>query len=124
MPVPLGFVEKNGWNIRLATCGGSPVPVSLTETRTCSSAQLAANRQNQPRVSLDLLHRFDAVDEQVHHDLLQLHSISDDKGQVGRQVRPDGDVSNPTASQRRSATISRIVALKSSVSCCGEVFRN
>ena len=38
--------------------------------------------------SIDVFHRFDAVDDQVHDDLLQLHAIPDDAGQIGRQFRP------------------------------------
>src|SRR6267378_5923891 len=36
MPVPSGLVVKNALKIRSACCGGSPTPVSLTDTRTCS----------------------------------------------------------------------------------------
>ena len=34
MPVPSGFVVKKGWNMRSATAGSNPVPVSLTATST------------------------------------------------------------------------------------------
>src|SRR5947208_516522 len=30
--------------------------------------------------TLDVLHRFDAIDEQIHRDLLQLHAIPQDRG--------------------------------------------
>src|SRR5258705_6333831 len=35
IPVPLGFVVKKTLNICSAWCGGSPTPVSLTDTITC-----------------------------------------------------------------------------------------
>src|SRR6266851_155381 len=40
MPVPLGFVVKNALKIWYACCRGSPTPVSLTDTTTCSSSAL------------------------------------------------------------------------------------
>ena len=33
------------------------------------------------------IHRIDAVTDEVHHDLLQLHAISHDLGKIGRQIR-------------------------------------
>src|SRR4029077_15182247 len=36
-----------------------------------------------------ILHRIDAVDDEVHHDLLQLHAVSDDAGKIPRQLHPD-----------------------------------
>src|SRR3982751_5218485 len=42
--------------------------------------------------AIDVLHRFDAIDEQIHRDLLQLHAIPDDAGKIGRQLRRDRDV--------------------------------
>jgi hypothetical protein len=36
-----------------------------------------------------ILHRIDAVNDEVHHDLLQLHAISHDLGKICRQIRPD-----------------------------------
>ncbi len=35
MPVPWGLVVKNGSKICSSSCGGTPVPVSLTDTRIC-----------------------------------------------------------------------------------------
>jgi hypothetical protein len=39
--------------------------------------------------SIHALHRFDAVDDQIHCNLLQLHSISHDLRKVGRQFCAD-----------------------------------
>ena len=38
--------------------------------------------------SINIFHRFDAVDDQIHRDLLQLHAISDDLRKIGRQFCP------------------------------------
>src|ERR1700739_4620911 len=42
--------------------------------------------------SIDFLHRFDAIDEQIHHNLLQLQTISNDLRQIGCQLRSYRDV--------------------------------
>src|SRR5580658_6834783 len=39
--------------------------------------------------SINIPHRFDAVDDQIHHNLLQLHSIAGDPRKIGRQFSPD-----------------------------------
>ena len=39
--------------------------------------------------SIHILHRIDAVGDEVHHHLLQLHAISHDLGKICRQLRPD-----------------------------------
>src|ERR1700674_2709202 len=39
--------------------------------------------------SMHVLHRIDAVVDEVHHDLLQLHAISHDLRKICRQLRPD-----------------------------------
>src|SRR5712691_1320597 len=38
---------------------------------------------------IHIFHRIDAVTDEVHHDLLQLHAISHDLGKVRRQVPAD-----------------------------------
>ena len=38
---------------------------------------------------IHILHRIDAVSDEVHHNLLQLHAISHDIGKIRRQLRPD-----------------------------------
>ena len=38
---------------------------------------------------IHILHRIDAVSDEVHHDLLQLHAISHDRGKICRQLRSD-----------------------------------
>jgi hypothetical protein len=42
--------------------------------------------------SFNVLHRFEAVQDQIHRDLLQLNTISDDLRKVGCQFRPNRDV--------------------------------
>src|SRR5208282_5522544 len=52
----------------------------------------------QPRIngelpcSIHALHRINAVHDQVHHHLLQLHAISHDLRQVSSQIHRDKDV--------------------------------
>src|SRR5438270_159397 len=49
---------------------------------------------------VDILHRLDAVHQEVHQHLLQLHAISQDPGNARRQLGPDGDrVSRRLAAQ-------------------------
>ena len=38
---------------------------------------------------IDILHRVDAVGDEVHHDLLQLHTICRDLRKIRRQLLPD-----------------------------------
>jgi len=38
---------------------------------------------------IHILHRINAVTDEVHHDLLQLHAISHDLGKICRQFRPN-----------------------------------
>src|SRR5207237_493755 len=67
---------------------------------------------------IHILHRVDAVRDEVHHDLLQLHAISHDLGKICRQLRPDRyEVSRLSLLRRR--TISRMTSLTSTSSCCG-----
>jgi len=42
--------------------------------------------------SMNVFHRFDAVDNEIHHDLLQLHAISNNPRKIGCQFHPDGYV--------------------------------
>jgi hypothetical protein len=44
---------------------------------------------------VNVLHRLDAVDDQIHRDLLQLHAIADDLRNIVGQFRPDRDVVSP-----------------------------
>ena len=41
MPRPSGFVVKKGWNMRSATAGSSPAPVSFTETSTLPGSRVS-----------------------------------------------------------------------------------
>ena len=45
--------------------------------------------------SINVPHRFNAVDDQIHRHLLQLHAISDDLGKVGRKFRADQYAGSP-----------------------------
>src|SRR5467141_3219616 len=38
---------------------------------------------------IHIVHRINAVTDEVHYDLLQLHAISHDLGKIYRQLRPD-----------------------------------
>src|SRR5882724_119083 len=40
---------------------------------------------------IHILHRIDAVHDEVHHDLLQLHAIAHDLRKTWRQLHPDRD---------------------------------
>src|SRR6266853_1282977 len=40
--------------------------------------------------SIRFSHRLNTVQDEVHHDLLQLHAIAHDMGKVRRQLRPNG----------------------------------
>ena len=63
------------------------MPVSLNETRISLVLGLLRPDDQLP-YSINIFHRFDAVDDEIHRDLLQLHAISDDLRKVGRQFRP------------------------------------
>ena len=77
---------KNASKICFACCGGSPTPVSLTETISCS---FSARRDlmASSRGHIHILHRINTVNDEVHHDLLQLPAISRRKS-APRQIRP------------------------------------
>jgi hypothetical protein len=62
-----------------------------------------------------VLHRIDAVSDQVHHDLLQLHAISHDRGKICRRSDGYGISRYPRAPLPRGAFF------RSSV-CSGPVF--
>jgi hypothetical protein len=40
--------------------------------------------------TISLLHGIDTVGDEVHHDLLQLHAVSDDVGKIPSELHADG----------------------------------
>src|SRR6202045_775579 len=70
---------------------------------------------------IQVLHRIDAVTDEVHHDLLQLHAISHDLGKICRQLRRT-DMEYRTSSPRRRRIISPITSFTSNNSRWGVPF--
>src|SRR5438132_12042854 len=78
MPMPWGFVVKNGLKICLASFELSPTPQSSTRIRI--SIEVSFRRANQDllrRVSRPA-HRVYAIHDQIELDLLQLDPITSD----------------------------------------------
>jgi hypothetical protein len=64
--------------------------------------------------SINVLHRFDAVDDQIHRDLLQWHAISDHQKKIGCQFRSDQYVvSHGLVAQEGNGLSNNLVYIKS-----------
>jgi hypothetical protein len=83
--VRFGGKESIEYLVRLFR--GQPTPVSLTEIISCRSS--APRSDDEFACSIDLLHRIDAVHDEVHHDLLHLHRVGHDLGKIGVKVGAD-----------------------------------
>src|SRR5260370_33174689 len=53
-----------------------------------------------------VLHRFDAIDHEVHQHLLQLHAVGHDLGKSCREVHPDYYVVSPSLAAQKNYHLS------------------
>ena len=85
-----------------------PGPVSLTARTTDrgSSADAAELDGRRRGLSRDAVHRLDAVHQQVHHDLLELHAIAVHQRQVVGRVHAEGARDGSCSSRPTSSATS------------------
>src|ERR1044072_7966235 len=87
MPMPAGFVEKNGSKTSDSLSGGIPGPRSIVESSTASAERAVWT-------VIPLGSRIHGVDDQVQQNLLQLYPIPSDGqrylGQPGPQRHRSG----------------------------------
>src|SRR5262249_5962173 len=88
IPSPCALVLKNG--AKTSTEGsGRPIPLSRTETSTASRPVAVVVMATHPSpLECPFLER---VAHQVEDDLLDLHAVAQDRGQLGREVELDLD---------------------------------
>jgi hypothetical protein len=72
--MPPGLVVWKASNIRWRRSGGTPTPLSRTETRMKEVSLGNASMRSSPTCG-DTTQRVDAVHHQVDHDLLEPHAI-------------------------------------------------
>jgi hypothetical protein len=85
---PVGLGSKEGIEDLLRLLWGQPHAVIADEHHKLLGFRSLRLGDWFPR-PIHILHRIDAVHEEIHHDLLQLHTISQDLGKVFRQLRPE-----------------------------------
>ena len=98
-PRPFGFVVAKGRNGVSAISGGSPGPVSATEILDTLVRPDARNAQLGD-CDPTLRHGLDRIAHQVHDDLLELRSVSEDLGEVGCQIPEDATFPTPLKAHR------------------------
>ncbi|HTO60206.1 MAG TPA: hypothetical protein VMM15_03015 [Bradyrhizobium sp.] len=88
MRVPCGFVVKNASKMRSVSSMDNPTPESITEIDSSPFALLLDTTISSPPI---FLHRLDAVEHEVHRDLLQLNAIRRRRGKPRGELGPDRD---------------------------------
>lgn len=94
-PRPAPFVVNDGSNARLADVSSMPGPSSVTVTHACDDGATGrgARSGRDRHVAAGHLDRLGRVDEQVHHELLQLERVALDTRCAAErdvQCRPAG----------------------------------
>ena len=88
MPVPWDFVVKNGSKDLFRQLRRKPY-ASITDRNKNLLVFSSLRLDDHLSHPIDILHRFDAVDDQIHRNLLQLHAVADDLRKVVCQFGPD-----------------------------------
>ena len=86
--MPPDLVVKKASNSRSAFSAANPTPQSLTVTRIWLGFLLVRPDHQLARPVRDRLHRFDAVDDEIEDDLLQLDPIAEDQAEGRGEFHP------------------------------------
>ena len=89
IPVPYGFVVKNGWKMRSAFSGSIPGPESSTMINTPSGSPITDFTRSVQGAIGDGVHSFNRIRNQIGDHLLQLDPIRQYRWKTGNQLRLD-----------------------------------
>ena len=117
VPMPTGFVVKNGSKMRPRTCGGMPTPLSRDLDDDAVRPDRAHDDADLVVLAAVLGHRLHGVDEQVEEHLAEARLVRDDLGHVrdspsraarggGSRFSPSRAPPRPPAGRPAGATVS------------------